>query len=611
VVREVHQELEPLEELIVLTKRAKGNIDYIQGVVFPSQTYAFSGRQWGASQEAEAGKMATDASPMIITSQPPGAFAKNDSNWSLTFGASHDAMFTLFNSALMANNPASLNEGDAYGKGAGVARDFNLFRLADDIQQISYVVNGTTVEGFRNNPKILNENTARSIGMRMPQMVAGWGKTIGLRPTDPEPEDDRKNDESHKLARETWKHGPLDMRWDSRRGMWTTYNDLITGNQKENLNTLVFGTNPDENEGFPFLKGYLDDVWHVRKTFAQAGVVGKDSDHEKSGEVLTKLEHRLYDEATQAVGALNTVFTIPGATHGDCHADPLGPTTCGNETTYDGSAVDILTTVHFNMPQTTKDGPLNFTIVDIPNEGFCNPAAGFYHQGTIYFNEEGCVWDVAVKIDECELAGGHLANLASNDVAITERMTYFCNFITNWAGGGGAVVAHPYGYSAPEAHDINFGQVAAAELCLMANVRIANLNAIQNAKNYTDLGVGAAFDYTDLVATAIIAAVNAWITGSLVPALIACCGEGGAGVGTVAYQGPGQTIAGSVAIVPPEYLDCELFIIPMPRLNCEYCFGVHLDVPCGETPNVFAGDACFTNEPPTPTTIFGNCQAHA
>lgn len=595
-----------------MTKVAKGNIDYINGVLIPTQTYAFSGRQWGTSGEATSGKKPTDASPMVITSQPPGAFAKNDESWGLTFGASHDAWLTLFNSAFMANSTPTLSEDDPYGKGFIHAKDFNLYRLVnDEIQQIAYIVSKGSAQEFRDDPKIQDEFGARSLGMRIPQMAAGWGKTVSLRPTDPEPEDKRKNDEEHKLARETWKHGPFVPRWDPRSGSWSCYNDLITGQLKEELGTLVHSSNPDEEQGFPFLKGKLQDVWWVRKTLTQADVTGKDGDFDKSGEVCTHLNHRLYDDTTKTVAALSTVFVIPGPDAASCHDVAMGPTTVGSEETYDGTAVDIRTSVHFNMDQSDKDGPINFTMIDIPPEGFCSPAAGFYHRGDIYFNEEGCVWDVAVKIDECDLAGGHFARLASNDVAISERMTYFCNFIANWGGGGGAVQIHqPGGYNAPQAHDVNFGQVYSAVLCLQANIELARSNAILNANRYAEAGVGAAFDYTDLVSQSVIAAVNGWISGSLLPVLIACCGEGGAGVGVIEYQGPGSTVTASIPVVPPEYFDCELFIIPMPRLNCEFCFGVHLNVPCGEKPNVFAGDACFTNEPPAPATKYGNCQAH-
>jgi hypothetical protein len=590
-----------------LTKRAKGNIDYVQGILFPTQTYAFSGRQWGGSQAASAGKKATDASPMVITSQPPGAFAKDDAGWKLTFGSSHDGWLTLFNSAFMANSPPTLNEGDAWGKGFLHATEFNLFKLVNDIQQITYIANKNTVQEFRDSPKIVNEFSARGLGLRLPQMTAGYGKTVALRPTDPEPQDARLNDPEHKLARETWKHGPLLVPWDSRVGGWNAFNYLITGQHKGDLGTLVHGSNADENEGFPFLKGKITDVWWVRKTLPQAGVTGKDSDFEKSGEVLTHLEHRWYDQITKTVAALNTIFTIPGPNHAACHGAPAGPTTCGEEETYDGVAIDLKTAVHFNMEGTDKDGPLNFTIQDISPNLICSSVEGFFHPVTIYFNDEGCVWDAAVKIDECDLAGGHFANLAANDVALAERMTYFCNFITSWGGGGGGVKIHQ-GFDLPTTININNGSTAASLACLESNIYAAYTQMGANTLNVGSQVFNAAADYSEYLANAVIAHVNAWITNSLLPVILACCGEG-ASLSTIIPEFASPTTP-AITIVPPELLECAPSYYPAPTLNCEYCFGVHLNVPCGEKKSVFAGDACFTNEPPTPTTAYGDCQYH-
>lgn len=595
-----------------MTKQ-NGNIDYIQGVIFPSQTYAFSGRQWGAGQESDAGKIPTDSSPMVITSQPPGAFAKDDLSWKLTFGTSHDAWLTLFNSQFMADSQPTLEE-DVYGDGTGTARDFNLYKLANEIQQVTFVVNKDTVEEFRNNPKAADEFAARGLGLRMPAMVAGYGKTVAMRPTDPDPQDPRKNDESHKLARETWKHGPIIGRWDERSGSWSVFNDLITGQGKEDLGTLMFGTNPDKEFGFPFLKGKITDVFWVRKTEDQHGVTGKDSDFEQSGEALTHLGHRWYDDETKTVAPLSSIFTIPGPDATDCHGVATGPEVVGDEETYTGTHVDIKTTAHFNMVGSDKDGQLNFTAENIPPDEMCAPSDGKYHLGTIFFNDEGCVWDFAVKIDECELNGGHFERLASNDVSIAERMTFFCNMITSWGGDGGTIPAtrhQPAGYSLPQTNDINFGSVASSLLCVHTNIQISNANAIQNATNNDAVVYDALAGYAEALAQSCIAQVNTWISSSLIPALIACCGEGAASVGTISPEFPNPSTPGGVTREIPEYIECEPSFLPAPRLNCEYCAGVHLNVPCGETPSVFAGDGCIQNDPPVPATAYGNCQTHS
>ncbi len=87
-------------------QREVKNICLIKGAVYPLQTYGWSGIQLGASLEEVNGKMPTDAPPMSITSQPPGAFADNDTNWQLTFGASHDSVLGLFSGKKFADQIA-------------------------------------------------------------------------------------------------------------------------------------------------------------------------------------------------------------------------------------------------------------------------------------------------------------------------------------------------------------------------------------------------------------------------------------------------------------------------------------------------------------------------
>lgn len=578
------------------------------GALFPAQTYAFSGRQWGSSAQTQINdKRPTDASPMVITSQPPGAFAKNDSDWKLTFGASHDAWLSLFNSAFMANSEPTLSEGTVYGKAMPTANFENLYKNVGDIQQVTYVVNKNTVAEFRDNPKLDNEFAARGLGLRFPTMAAGYGKTIALRPTDPNPQDKRLNDDEHKTARETWKHGPIFGRWDSRLGGWNTFNDLITGQHQDNLGTIVFGTNPDNACGFPFLKGKITDVWWVRKTWDYKDTTGSDDDFTQSAEVLNRLSAKYFDEETLACAPLNSILKVP--TGNSCHPSANRTVTCGSETTHDENLIDIRTTAHFWMSD-DKDGPFNFSATDVPSELICEPEAGFYHRGTIYFNDENCVWDVAVKLDECELAGGHLINLAANDVVIAERLTYICNFITNWAGGLGAVKIHDGVYSAPDVHDLNVAALNAGILCVDGNTSIALNTATQRAIQMDASVYTAAVTYVETAFNFMLEAVNNWITGALRPVLTSCCGEEAGSISTISAELVGAPSVPLISLTPPEFNDCNVALLPMPRLNCEYCFGVHLNVPCGETPNVFAGDACFTNRPPAPTTAFGNCQAH-
>lgn len=67
---------------------------------------------------------------------------------------------------------------------------------------------------------------ARSIGLRGPVMIAGWGFDIRNRPVPNLLEDSVGRGKSVKFADGflekpyLWKAGPLDVRWDERRGMW-------------------------------------------------------------------------------------------------------------------------------------------------------------------------------------------------------------------------------------------------------------------------------------------------------------------------------------------------------------------------------------------------------
>lgn len=405
-----------------MSKRESRNPDYIKGINFPLQTYAFSGSQFGSSMEIVNGKRRTDKAPMTITSQPPGASAKDDGSWQLTFGASHDAIFTLFNGAFF--NTTSLfniplNLGGIYRDGIGTG-DQNIYEQAGGVQQIQYVVSkGTAAEGRDAETFGDDVDEARGIGMRIPMMAGGWGRTIGMRPTDPEPTEDdkkRRNDDEHKLARETWKYGPVDVRWDERRGVWGAWNDLITDHNDENLGTMVFDTNPDETSGFPFLKGKLDDVWKV--IVDEARPEGIDSDTEQSGAVATHLNHRWVEQNTEGEwihANLKSAFTI--------HRDSIQTGTCGNET-FKISDIEILTRTFFHLSD-TYDGPIAFSSAAVND----NDLTGF-------MKFDGIQWVPTLQFEACDKVGFELAVLYENDKVLADKIIEVCKLLLRTTGNG-------------------------------------------------------------------------------------------------------------------------------------------------------------------------------
>lgn len=400
------------------------NPDFIKGVNFPLQTYAWSGTQWGSSLAAANGKRATDTSPMVITSQPPGASAKNDTSWQLTFGASHDCVFSLFNGKFF--NTTSLfkipeNLGGIYRDSIGTG-DQNIYeqvKIGDKgIQQIHYVVSKNTAKEGRDAETYGSDvDEARGIGMRIPLMAGGWGRTIGMRPTDPEPTEDdkkRRNDEEHKLARETWKYGPIDFRWDDRRGVWGSWNDLIADQNKQNLGTLVFDTNPDATCGFPYLKGKLDDVWKIVIDSVQ-NPTGVDKDTDKSGSVATHLRHNWTQKegTTWRYAALNSAFKI--------HRSDQSTGKCGTEI-FESSFIEILTPTFFHLDD-TFDGPICFTGEDIKDSELV---------GCMKF--DGAQWVPAVDFNACDKVGYELAVLFANDKVLADKIIEVCNMLLECIG---------------------------------------------------------------------------------------------------------------------------------------------------------------------------------
>lgn len=315
--------------------RRDDNRDFIKGVHYPKQTYALSGSQWGDNKNTTVrGKTPTNGPPMIISPQPPGAFAFDDEAWSLVFGASMDAFLSLLRGQELSNNQvsaeANIDSSSVY-KATPSALNSSIYEEAAGQQQVQYVVSKNTVEDASTAQKFGALGDARSIGLRIPMHAAGWGRTISMRPTDPNPLDKRLNDDEHKLDRATWKTGPVDMPWDEQRQCFRAFNDLIADTYARDLGTFVFGTNPDNVRGYPFLRGKLEDAWTVRAIDTNAPAFGADDDTTKTGEVMTTLAHKLYDPNENGAAPLWDVFICNEGVEA----------ICGDETTLIGPTADL------------------------------------------------------------------------------------------------------------------------------------------------------------------------------------------------------------------------------------------------------------------------------
>jgi len=405
------------------------NVDWLKGLNYPLQTYAWSGMQLGASQDLaeRGGKRPTDAAPMSITSQPPGAFADTDENWILTYGASHDCVLAIFNGGKFKTatiDNIELAENSVYRRSIGNA-DFHIYDLINipgatptispGVQQVDFIVGRETAEEARSDffANIDTVEDARTLSMRVPLMAAGWGRTIGMLPTDSSSADPRDNDIEHKLARESWKLGPIDLRWDERRGVWGAWNDLIADQEKKNLGTLVFSTNPDVACGFPFLKGRLEDTWHVLKTETFSGDVGDSSDTEQSAEITTHLGHiwsQFNPDEIYKYAALSSTFKI----HRAVKDAPI--TTCGMEKTQRAEQIEILTGTYFHLDD-NFDGPICFSIDDVGSDLI----------GCMKF--DGAQWIPAVEFDPCVDVGFELDILYQNDKILADKIIEVCKMI--------------------------------------------------------------------------------------------------------------------------------------------------------------------------------------
>jgi len=355
-----------------LSNRDGRNRDLIKRLNYPRQSYALSGFDAGdASENKVRGKLEIVGSPMVITSIPPGGLPvkeSDDEGWQTSYGASMDSYLSLLEGKDLFTNIQSANSnfGFPYNQSLFLANNSNLYEQVSDQQQIQFIAAYDTIKKARENQKAGTKvQDMRSLCMRAPMHIAGWGSTISMRPTDPNPANPRKNDDEHKLDRSTWKTGPFDMRWDDSRRVWRSWNDLIADQENKKLGTFVFSTNPDLICGFPRLRGKLEDVWHVRRTDPLAPTNPND-DTTSTGEVTTHMNHRLYDPNRNGAGPLSDVFLSHVGTAVNCGAEvtnvggrnPSIVTT--DESVGTNPGLEVKTGAYFHWSDILH-GPIHFT----------------------------------------------------------------------------------------------------------------------------------------------------------------------------------------------------------------------------------------------------------
>jgi hypothetical protein len=416
-----------LEERVTLNdiNRRSRNRDNLKRLNYPRQTYAFSGIDWGEADfpAKTRKKLNILDSPMIISPMPPGALATNDVAWRQTYGASLDCVMSLIDGETYSENIVLSNFtfDPTIGNALPTAKNNNLYDVIDGKAQIQFVVGKDTIRAARTGAAVpLLPTEARSLGIRAPMQMCGWGHTVGMRPTDPEPQFPRRNDNEHRFDRGSWKIGPLDARWDDRRKTWRAFNDLIADDTGQNLGTLVFSTNPDSACGFPFLRGKLEDIWSVRRTFREIGTeaAAKVDDITKSALLVTKVQSFVIGgpgESPNVIAQLSDVLRV----HDKCFSGFEAE--CGSEKTKEGTLA-IKTTADFYQSVLGRTGPIDFS---------ANPPPDNIVLGSMYFVGDGeCGgWVPGIEVDLCDAGATQFGQLYGNDKSLQDAIIDLCGQI--------------------------------------------------------------------------------------------------------------------------------------------------------------------------------------
>lgn len=564
------------------------NEDSLIGQNVGKQGFSISGTQFGIPGTPEGGKTPTTAAPMAINNQHAGQFADEDAVWRTTFGASLDSYLSLFNGTFLQR---SIDEMDAtfIAAGGGIfkeamanAADDNLYDKINGVQQIQYVASKTTAEeGADSLDDFGGISEARSLGMRLPIMAAGWGRKISLLPTDPSPTNDpnsRVNDPAHKLDRASWKHGPVDLRWDPKRGVWSAFNDMIADHNEVGIGTWMHGTNSLAEGGFPFVRGRLEDIIWVRRT--------KDtedgdalSDNDATAKAMIHLEARFFDEQENGSAPLSSIFCVPHRTTSDFHGS-RPESNLGEEITGEDARIDIKTRVHFINPEDTRmDGPIFFNQSSpIIEENYGNEAHYLWRAeeaneilGSMRFDRTSGVWLPSIPIEECELVGNHFKGLIENDARVAVESARVLKKLNEWTE------------NTKNTMSAYLGVALASDTCGWSQIENWTQSAGSAVSNLSSEANGALTELASEVESAMNEAF-AEFAAAISAALLECCGS-------VQITPPNITINSghdiSVTLSPLD-ISCSVGTIPGPPAFAEE-FNVHLNGPCALQPDYIVG----------------------
>jgi hypothetical protein len=584
------------------------NKDKLLGLNLPRASYAISGTDWAIEKGKDA--------PMIINLNSPGVFGDD---WVSTYGTSLDSFLSIVDGFKILESVETVTVAGVYKDGFPNTKTENIWAKAEPngekpIQQIQYVVSGGNInEGRERVDDFGLLFNARGLCMRGPMMLSGYGRTKDMLPISPKENSERLNSEDVKLDRSLWKTGTVDLRWDERRNVWGGWQDIIVDHENKGLGTTVFSTNPDLDKGFPYIKGKLQDVWWVRQPDSLNNTNGK-VEGQQTAEIMTHLKHKFFDESTDGSAKLETVFIIP---HNDASEDPESchpkgeERTLGDETTGDGLAIDIRSTVHF-WKEDEVDGPIKFgnKRTDLGDKVSCVNEDACYFIGEMIFLDEGvttcasrnsltvnisegeppCEWVPAIRIDECELMGGHLGIMYGNDETIAQGLDSLCTQVNAW--------------SENLATAIKSNDAAAMGLAAEACDSVVNLAG----------GVNGGFDalsaYLMETIVELIDEIGAVIEGLIVAInlALASCGCESSVVFAPEFVSGGGHFAPQVSATP-----CASTIGNIPKFECSQCVGVNLQAPCSEKPDntYHVGGGCAGGNFPTPNyEDSGLCQAN-
>lgn len=109
----------------------------------------------------------------------------------------------------------------------GTSIDLNPFHRDMDIK---YITQGTGIPDWGLNT-IQPDNSGeisfsefpdyRGIGLRLPAIGVGWGYDVDGLPVPADPDNPDEFMDGHRYKMSEWKAGPIDLRWDESRGVWT------------------------------------------------------------------------------------------------------------------------------------------------------------------------------------------------------------------------------------------------------------------------------------------------------------------------------------------------------------------------------------------------------